>query len=149
MLEIVPAIPIHVNYIANRLRDIDRIECEAMGHSPKQALRNGVKFSDKAWTALVDGKPQAMFGVVVRSALTGEGTPWFLGTSEVYRHGRDLLTLGPYFVRQCVDSTPRLENLVSVYNSKAMRLLRHWGFTIEDEVNLFGGVPFKTFRMNS
>lgn len=148
MLEIVPARLSHVNYIANRIRDIDRIECSAMGHSPKRALRNGVWFSDKAWTALVDGKPQAMFGVVVCSALTGCGTPWFLGTDEVYRHGRELLMLGPYFVQQCVDSTPRLENLVSVYNGKALRLLRHWGFTIEDEVNLVGGVPFKKFRMN-
>lgn len=146
-LEIVRARLIHVGPIATRLRRIDRMECEAMGHSGKQALRNGVLYSDKAWTALVDGRPEAMFGVVVTSAVASEGSPWFLGTDEVYRHGRDLLRLAPYFVERCVDSSRNLSNLVSAYNVKALRLLPHWGFTVEDDIVLVSGVPFKRFWM--
>ncbi len=147
MLDIVPARLPHVGPISSRIRDIDRIECEAMGHSVKHALRNGVLNSDKAWTALVDGKPEAMFGVIVMSAIGGVGSPWMLGTDEIYSHGRDLLRFGPYFVAQAVDSTPRLSNIVSAANSKAIRLLRAWGFEVgQDEVSV-GGVPFVQFRM--
>lgn len=148
MLEIVPARVTHVGPIATRMREIDRIECEAMGHSPKQALRSGFLNSDKVWTAVVDGRPEAMFGVVTVSAIDRTGTPWMLGTDAVYRHGRDLIRLGPYFVAQAVDSSRRLSNLISARNDKAIRLLRAWGFTVERDEVLVGGVPFLRFWMN-
>ncbi len=147
-LEIVPARLIHTGPIAARMRNIGRLECEAMGHSGKKALRNGLAFSDKVWTALVDGKPEALFGVVVTSAIERSGTPWFLGTDRVYHHGRDLVRLGPYFVKECVDSSRNLSNLVSVYNMKALRLLKCWGFTIGEDIILVADIPFKRFWMN-
>lgn len=147
-VEIVPARITHIGPIATRMRTIDCLECEAMGHSAKKALRDGLAHSDKVWTALVDGRPEAMFGVVVSSAIDRTGIPWFLGTDEVYRHGRDLVRLGPYFIRQCVDSSRNLSNLVSVYNIKALRLLKCWGFTIGDEIILARDIPFKRFWMN-
>lgn len=148
MVEIVPARLVHVGPIASRIRDIDRLECEVFGHSAKQALRNGVYYSDQAWTALVNGRPEAMFGCVTASAISGMGTPWFLGTDEVYRHGKALVMFGPYFVRAIVDSTPNLSNLVSSANDKAIRLLKLWGFTVGEEI-LVGDVPFRHFSMRA
>ncbi len=127
------------------MRAMDRIECEAFGHSPKQALRSSLLNSDSPMTALVDGRPEAMFGCITISAIDGIGSPWFLGTDEVYRHGREMLVWGRYFVDRIVDSTPRLENLVSVFNVKAIRLLRAWGFNVGSETTLIGGVPFYPF----
>jgi len=146
-IEIVPARPRHVGTIAKRMRDIDRKECEAMGHSPKMALRMGLWFSQNAWTALVDGKPEAMFGIMVTSALTGDGSPWFLGTDEVYKHGRALLTWGPSFVKIIRDSSPRASNLVSADNFKAIRLLEKWGFEVKPETEVRGGVQFRKFEL--
>lgn len=103
--------------------------------------------SSKAWTATVDGQPEAMFGLVVESALSGEGTPWFLGSEEVYRHGRALLMWGPGIVAAMRDSTPALRNLVSARNARAIRLLRRWGFTVGDEETMIRGVPFVHFEM--
>lgn len=117
-----------------------------MGHSPKEALRRGWRYSSKAWTALVDGQPEAMFGVVVDSALTGEATPWFLGTDEVYRHGRALLMWGPGIVERLCDSRLRLHNLVSARNGRAIRLLRRWGFTVFEEPVMVSGIPFLHFE---
>jgi hypothetical protein len=144
-VRLVPANYRHVARIANRMRAIDISECAAMGRTPRQSLRLGLMASDKAWTALVDGLPEAMFGVVVDSALTGEVTPWFLGTDEVYRHGRELLMMGPGLVAHLCDSR-RASNLVSAGNSQAIRLLKRWGFTVDEATVDMRGVPFRRFE---
>jgi ribosomal protein S18 acetylase RimI-like enzyme len=127
------------------VRTIDRIECEAFGLGAKQALRRGLIESEFAWTALVDGKPEAMFGVVTVSAIEGLGRPWFLGTDEVYRRGRDMLRIGEQAVAAMLDSSPHLANLVSAGNGRAIRLLERWGFTVEEESQLISGTPFRAF----
>lgn len=127
------------------MREMDRKECEAFGHSPKQALRRGLIESDWTYTALVDGRPEAMFGIVTESAIEGLGRPWMLGTDEVYRHGRDLLAIGPRVAARMLDSSRSLSNLVSAANSRAIRLLERWGFTVEEQQQVIGGVPFREF----
>lgn len=117
-----------------------------MGRSAKQALRSALATSSKAWTALVDDKPEAMFGVVVESVIEGTAIPWFLGTDEVYRHGRALLMWGPGLIDRLCDSRMTLRNLVSAENTKAIRLLRRWGFTVAEEELIVRGVPFLYFE---
>lgn len=125
---------------------MDRIECTAFGHTPRHALRHGLVSGD-AWTAKVDGRAEAMFGLVVVNAIGGEGRPWLLGTDEVYRHGREMVAFGPRVVGWMLDSSPRLSNLVSSGNSRAIRLLRRWGFDVGGDVQMIGGVPFLPFSM--
>lgn len=145
MVEVRPARLTDVGPIANAMRAMDRMECEAFGRTPRQALRAGLLNSEEAWTALVDGRPAAMFGCVVVSAIGGVGSPWMLGTDAVYRHGRELLRWGPAFLSRMVDSTPSVSNLVSAFNARAIRLLRAWGFSVGSEAILIGGVPFYRF----
>ena len=145
-VRIVPAEFKHVGTIARRMRVVDREECEAMGRTAKQALRLGILTSDHAWTALVDDRPEAMFGVVTTSALSLEGTPWFLGTNEVYRHGRELLMWGPGLLSRMGDSRLTLRNLVSARNRRAIRLLERWGFRIDEEEISVRGVAFRQFE---
>ena len=143
---LVPAKSRHIGRIARRMRVADREECEALGRSPKQALRGALFTSSKAWTALVNGKPEAMFGVVVQSVLDNSAAPWFLGTEEVYRHGREMLMWGPGMISRLCDSRYRLSNLVSARNSRAIRLLKRWGFTVHEETVDVRGVPFLLFE---
>lgn len=145
-IKIVPARYCHVGPIARRMREIDVEECAAFGRTPKQALRMGIAYSEKSWTALVDGRPEAMFGSVVFSILSGEAAPWFLGTDEVYRHGRELLMWGPGLIDRLCDSRMTLRNLVSCRNTRAIRLLRRWGFKIGGEVITSAGVEFFPFE---
>lgn len=145
-VRLVPARHKHINWVANRMRDIDRAECEAFGRSPKAALRTALARSEIAWTALVDDRPEAMFGVVVESVLGRDGRPWFLGTDEVYRHGRELLMWGPALISRLHNSNLILSNLVSTRNSRAIRLLEHWGFTVASEEQEFGGEMFRAFK---
>ena len=144
-IRIVPASPAHVGRIACRMRADDVIECAAMGHTPKQALREGLIASTLCFTALVDGRPEAMVGLVVASALSGEGTPWMLGTDAIYDHPRAMLRWGPRFVAAMLASTPVLSNLVAVDNVRAIRFLRRLGFRLAEDRILFAGTEFVAF----
>jgi hypothetical protein len=145
-VRLVPAQFRHIGRIAARARDIDRRECMAMGRTPKAGLRHALMVSERAWTALVDDVPEAMFGVVIESALTGEGTPWFIGTDEVYRHGRELLMWGPGILARLHDSLRTSRNLVSAENRRAIRLLERWGFTVAEEQVEVRGMQFRRFE---
>lgn len=128
------------------MRDIDRLECAAMGRTPKQALRAGLMVSEMCWTAKVEGRAEAMFGRVTESALGGDATVWFLGTDAVYSHGRAMLKMGRSIIDSMGDSRLTLRNLVSVRNDRAIRLLRKWGFTINPEEVDVRGMPFLRFE---
>lgn len=116
-----------------------------MGHTPRQALRAGLFSSSMCLTATVDGRPEAMFGLVVTNALCGEGSPWMLGSDAIYRHPRTMLHWGPRILSAMFDSTPALENLVAEGNHRAIRFLRRIGFTIGKEVIMIAGTSFIAF----
>lgn len=146
MIEFVPASVRHIGPIARNMRHMDRIECEALGHSPKEALRACLRRSLWTLTAMKDGVPHAMFGVAPVSAVEGIGIPFFLGTDTVYGHGRDLLSRGPAVIGLMRESFPVLENVVAAENARAIRLLKHWGFSFGATLEV-GGVPFIRFGM--
>lgn len=148
-VEIVPASRAHIGRIARRMRAHDREECEARGRSPACALRYSLASSQFALTALVDGSPHAMFGVTPYSLVNGIGRPWFLGSDEVYRHPREMIERGDMIVEIMQDSFPRLENVVSAGNHRAIRLLRRWGFSVGGVGHEVGGVSFLPFWRES
>ena len=147
MIEIISASPAHVGIIANRMRADDVLECAGFGHSPKQGLRSALRASSECWTAKVNGRPEAMFGLVVESALGGKGKPWMLGTDEIYRHPRQMLRGGRFMLNRWLDSIPHLSGAVSMDNARAIRMLRRWGFQIGSEVIASTGVEFVTFTL--
>lgn len=128
-----------------RLREHDRRESGAKGRTAKSAVRLSLRSSSWACTVKLDGVPHAMFGVAPISLVEDRGRPWFLGSEEVYRHGRELLLRGPAAIALMHRSFRRLENVVSADNERAIRMLRRWGFTVEGEGQLIGGVTFVTF----
>jgi len=145
VIRIVPASPAHIGRIANRMREADRLETGAKGRSPKSALRLSLRSSTWACTALVDGDPHAMFGVAAISLIEDRGRPWFLGSDLVYQHPREMIRRGLEVVDLMHASFRKLENVVSVDNIRAIRLLRRWGFTVGEEEIMVGGVTFLPF----
>lgn len=144
-IRLVPGAPDHVLPLAGRLRTIDRIECAAMGLTGAEALARGLATGAQTWTALVAGQPQAMFGVVVECAATGAAVPWFLGSDEVSAHGAALVRHGPAIVRAMHRHGRTLRNYVSAENTRAIRLLTHWGFAVLPDQIPVRGVPFRLF----
>jgi hypothetical protein len=143
MIQIVCATPAHIG-MASRLRAIDVIECAVAGHTPKQALRAGLKSSMVAYTAKVDGRAEAMFGVSAVSTLDGIGCPWLLLTDEGGRHGRALVALGRRYVAEMQGMFRELSNCVHVDNHTAIRWLEHLGFTI-GPVSVINGHRMRPF----
>lgn len=148
-LRLVPGAVDHIPDLAWRLRPIDIIECTAMGRTAQQALQHGLAASAQSWTALIDGEPHAMFGIVVGSAASGDAIPWFLGSAQVARHARALIAEGPELLRTMHRHGRTLSNFVSCDNHQAIRLLEHWGFTMEQEHIVMRGVPFRRFVRES
>lgn len=151
---IVPADRRHIGAIARAMRACDQRECAAMGHSPKQALRIGLLASDRAFTVMIDARPAAIFGLVIRCALTGEAVPWMLGTDALDRQARALMLHGPAVIEALRRSGRgegywRLSNYVAADNSRAIRLLRRWGFVVEDAPVRQRGVDFHPFHMGT
>lgn len=145
MIELRGASRAHVGRIARRMREEDRIEVTALGHSPRDALLLGIAGSSFCLTAFVDNSPHAMIGVAPVCTMDGIGRPWMLGTDRVYSAGRELLGYGPRVIAEMHRRFRRLENVVSASNEKAIRLLGHWGFQIDDYPLSFGGVAFLPF----
>lgn len=144
MIRIVPARLTHVGPIASKMRHFDVRECEALGRSPKEALRTGLRCSLSAFTA-IDEIPVAMFGVVPEALMGGVGRVWFLGTDQVHQCPRELLVIGRRMIAGWLDSFSRLENVVSTENEAAVRLLEKWGFTVDDKKEDHRGVEFVAF----
>lgn len=145
MIEFRPARWGDVNAIARRMRTIDAEECRIAGYTPKGALVAGYRQSDMLWTGTVDQRPEAMFGVVCTSLLTGEGRPWMLGTETARANARAFLTLAPAFLAQIEELCPRLENYVHRDNAASIRWLRRLGFVVEPELLHIGTAPVLRF----
>jgi len=146
-VKLVPASLRHCGPIATKMRAMDRMEAEALGRSPKEALRNGLRLSLSAFTAMDGDKPVAMLGVVPAALMGGKGIIWMLGTDEVFRNGRALLTLAPPVLNYWLETFSVLENIVAVENTAAIRCLRRWGFKIGDRQQVHSGVAFVPFRL--
>lgn len=144
MIEIVAARPKHVNTIAKRMRHIDKIECEAMGHSPKDALRTGLLGSTIAWTALIDDHPEAMFGATPVNFLEGKGRPWLLMTDEAAKQRKALLRLGWIYTQAINNHYPLLQNWVHAENDTTIRWLSRLGYAV-GAVDVIRGTPMRPF----
>lgn len=109
----------------------------------------GLRASVLAGTALWDGVPIAMFGVTPASVIEDIGRPWMLGTDAVGRCARPLLTGAASLIDQMHARFGRLENWVAVENAAAIRMLGRWGFRVEPEVTVIGGVEMVGFWRQS
>lgn len=127
------------------MRDADRIEIGAFGRTPWSALRSGLAASVWALTAMVEDEPHAMLGVAPINVMEGVGVPWMLGSERIYSHARDFIRYGPDIIAEMGRGFERLENMVHVDNGRAIRFLRHFGFSFSDSRETYGGIDFVRF----
>lgn len=125
---------------------IERLEVEAFGHSAKGGLRLAYRGSAMAWTAELDGRPEAMFGVMPEDLCQGIGRPWMLRTVKAEKAGKAWLVDAAAFLSYIETVFPRLENWVHVDNVASIRWLSRLGFAIDPETVHIGEVPFRRFH---
>lgn len=147
-VEVVAPTEAHVEELAAHLRQQDRDELTASGHTDHQRLiADSVAMSDWAHTALVDGRVTCIFGVARHGTLLDpRGIPWMLGTDLVTQNRRALARLAPVYIRTMLQDYPHLVNVVHARNTVAVRWLQRSGFSLR-EPHLFNGEPFHLFEM--
>lgn len=148
-VEIVPARAAHVRSIARRMRQADRDEVWAGSRlKPAQALIKSLRHSSSAWTALIDGRPEVMWGVGDLNVLAQVGMPWLLGTDAVDTHNRRFLRVSIEWRNQLLGRYQVLKNFVDLRNTVSIRWLEWLGFKLGDEV-ISNGQAFRLFEMRS
>lgn len=146
-IRIVPAKPEHIRTIAKRMRQADRDEVHAAsGRSPGSALVYSLRKSTVAYTGLVNGRPEVMFGVGDLNILAGVGAPWLLGTDVIEKNAVAFLRLNVGFLVQLSQRYEVLRNFVDDRNAVSIRWLRWLGFKLFDPVEMRGH-QFRLFEL--
>lgn len=113
-------------WIGGRLRSADRAEVEALGQIPERAPADSLRWSDAAWTGLIDGEVAMVFGCG-GSLLADAGVVWALGTDLCTRHPREMLRFGRFWIRKMLELFPVLENWCDARYEGSLRWLRAIG----------------------
>lgn len=132
--------------MAPHMRRADADEVFASGgYSPQAALEDAILMSGgNAWTVRLDGEIMGIWGVVVKSVLTGEVIPWLLTSSVVDRHPKTFYKIcknAVWALRHMYDS---MENRIDARHEMAIRWAKRLGFRVEPRPSAFGafGAPF-------
>ena len=131
------------------MRKADRDEVfAASGKSPVDALEYSLEKSSHAWTATVDGQPEAMFGVGDLNILAGVVAPWLLGTDAVNENVRDFLRMSRDFTAQLLSRFPVMRNFVDDRNTASIRWLIWLGASMSEPVDIRGH-KFRLFELRA
>ena len=143
-IDVIDAHPDHADYLADKLRDIDNIECMSFGKKPKEALMSSFEH-DMATLTVVDksNKPLAMFGVGEDEAMP---YIWMLGTKEFPKVARrDLVKHSKLWISELLKITGGAAgNFVHCYNRPAVRWLEWLGADFTHQFTI-KGEPFYQF----
>lgn len=149
MIEIVPMTLDHAYVLAKNLREGDRLECEALGMTPRVTLRKSYYTSLFKRTTIINGKVGACFGF--SGAVLGyTAAPWLLTSPEVEKVYLQLALAYRKQVKNMLKMYPKLENFCLADYTKSLAVLRLIGFTV-DAPKPYGpkGVNFCKFTLEA
>lgn len=135
-----------ISVIAPNMREADRKECLAAGHSPAKSLQIGFSNSQTCNTVLRDGKLVGMFGYIRYKDNSAFG--WALGTDEFARPTPGFLKQSYEEVQKILWQFPRIVNAVSTENVRHRRWLEAMGAEFFDHLPIErGGLTFIPFMI--
>lgn len=119
------------------LRPADLLEIRESGNTPMEALQVGFVKSQPCYTATVDGKPVAMFGVAPATHEPGVGVVWLLGTEGLLPEKFGFLRLSRPWLDRLGESYRLLGNRVHQDNLVHIQWLSWLGFTFLKQTGPF------------
>lgn len=147
-VNIVPSDAGDVFELKDNLRAEDIQECQAGGFTPAQALINGFTQSDECYSAKVNGKTEAMFGVCSQNQPEGIGVIWYLGSDETMRHPIAMVRDSRKYIDGWLKKYKMLWNVVDERNTTHISWLKHLGFIFTTTV-IVNGYRFIQFYKRS
>lgn len=146
---LVPAEEEHIWILGHNMNPDDIAEVRAAaGHTPMQALIQGVKHSPHPLVWIEDGIPYAMMGVSQGPLLNSEyiGHPWMLTHKYAVHKGKSWLKYSRKVVDIWMEDYDYLYNYVDDRHDRSKRWLKWCGFTL-DEPEIYGAerLPFRKF----
>lgn len=134
-----------ITSIAERMRVADVMEVAAShGHTPLQALEHCIADATNAFTAVIDGVPEGIFGVTHRGGMSAE--VWMLGTDGLVKDPELFRAQTSAILDSWASIFPVMHNFVDDENEVSKRWLKSVGFTL-DEPRPYGAgqLPFRYF----
>ncbi len=138
-IKIVPATEEHAIDLAPRLRRDDKWEvmCSS-GLASLPALTQSVQFSDYCWTALLDGRPEIMWGVCKFPPDPSMGIVWLLSSEELYRIPGRFMKETAIYLSKMLKVFDTLFNYVHTGNIKSIKWLEANSFQAVETVEKYG-----------
>lgn len=121
----------HVAELVKAMREDDKIELTDFGVTPKKALWRSYRRAFMRRTAFVDGEIAAMWGLA-GGLLSDHGEAWLLTTPAVEKLPMAFAKEGRKAALQMLDLRSSIFGHVAARYTKAIRLMRLIGFTIEE-----------------
>ena len=149
-LEIRPAMLLDIERLAPIVRECDAAELRASSHlTPREALTEGLRISDRAWSMDIDGKLTCIFGVApIAPGYIACGVAWMIGSQRIEAHKKAFFAGSKTGVQLMLNLYPILCNYVDARHLKALQWLEHLGAQIRDPVPYgFDNLPFRYFEI--
>lgn len=141
-----------VRTMAEHMRKDDARELQASScASAERSLYLCLHRSPHRWAMDVDGKLGLLGGISIHSLVTGVGSPWLMGTTELERVPGALTRVALRYRDLAIGLYPELVNYVDVRNRRAIKWLKRLGFTVHQDPIPYGPyrMPFYKFEMRS
>lgn len=148
MIRIERTKPEQIAYVADNLLPSDILEIRRAGLDDyKEAVRESVKVSAFAFTALHNGVPVCLFGLRPDGIMSARARVWMLSTPEIYKSSREFIRAARTVVSGLLDLYPVLYNAVDAHYPRAKRLLRFLGASFGREIKSPAGFTFIHFQI--
>lgn len=145
-IQIVEPEPWHIRSLAPRLRKIDQLECAAMsGMYPAEVMAMSAGLSVLCRVGLVDGRPEAIWGMTPVSEIWGSFSPWCLTSDWVESNPIHFMRFSREFLQEMRSQASYLQNHVHINNSFSKRWLASVGFTVDPEPKAINGHVWNRF----
>lgn len=145
MIEYRPASPEDAADLAPRLRAADTAEIVRLsGVTTRTALLTSVLRSTEAWSVVIDGQVEGMFGHAT-DPLGRTAMIWALGSDLLPKHRFTLIKKMRRYLDEVQAEHGMLVNVIDDDNALAVELLRRLGFTFGAAMPAPGGGLARTF----
>lgn len=139
-----------IETLAANMRQSDRDEMEAMGHTDAlEVVRRSVQCSDAnfSWAAYSGDKLLFIAGCSRFKDAPGVGVPWLLGTDELKHFTKTLTQVCKIEIKNMLNRYAVLMNVIDVRNVMTIRWLQSLGFEFKETLEINPGFPIIRFEV--